>query len=102
MGMLFLLLALPSLTGAQTAFGRILVFRTSLSDPGNTFELTGLQSTPPYDALDPLLVPGAPYAKGGNHGRMTPRGLHTRACFGACGEFLLLPSRNPARTFLPA
>ena len=52
---------------AQTTFGRIVVFGTSLSDPGNAFALTGIANTPPYDTLDPLLVPGAPYDKGGHH-----------------------------------
>lgn len=52
---------------AQTTFGRIVVFGTSLSDPGNAFALTGVANTPPYDTLGPLLVPGAPYDKGGHH-----------------------------------
>jgi len=62
-----LLLALPGWAAAQTTFSRIVVFGTSLSDPGNVFALTGMQSTPPYGTLDPLLIPGAPYAKGGHH-----------------------------------
>jgi phospholipase/lecithinase/hemolysin len=52
---------------AQGSFGRIVVFGTSLSDPGNAFALRGAASTPPDYHLDPLLVPGAPYATGGLH-----------------------------------
>lgn len=67
----------PSWTVAQMTFERIVVFGTSISDPGNAFALLshtshGLtliqpQNTPPYDTLDELLIPGAPYAKGGHH-----------------------------------
>src|SRR5204863_1963226 len=45
----------------------IVVFGTSLSDPGNAFALVGDQSTPPDFMLNPLLIPSAPYAKGGHH-----------------------------------
>ncbi len=63
------LLLIPNWAGAQTTFGRIVVFGTSLSDPGNAFALRGIQHTPPYEMLDPLLlIPGSyPYAKGGHH-----------------------------------
>jgi phospholipase/lecithinase/hemolysin len=66
---LVLMLLLPSWAAAQTTFGRIVVFGTSLSDSGNAFALRGTQHTPPYDKLDPVfLTPGAfPYAKGGHH-----------------------------------
>jgi phospholipase/lecithinase/hemolysin len=72
-------LVLPSVAGAQMSFNHIVVFGTSLSDPGNAFSLLahpvaglpldyeGIQNTPPYDTLDESLVPGAPYAKGGHH-----------------------------------
>jgi outer membrane lipase/esterase len=51
---------------------RIVVFGTSLSDPGNAFALTGVNLTPPDYGMDtPLelltLIPDAPYARGGNH-----------------------------------
>lgn len=62
-----LFLALPGWAIAQTAYDGIVVFGTSLSDPGNVFALTGEQSTPPYNTLDPLIIPSAPYAKGGHH-----------------------------------
>lgn len=62
-----MLLLIPAWGAAQASFERIVVFGTSLSDPGNAFALTGRQSTPPYDTLDPFLVPGAPYARGGHH-----------------------------------
>jgi phospholipase/lecithinase/hemolysin len=52
---------------AQSTYGRIVVFGTSLSDPGNAFELWGVTNTPPDYLVDPLLVPSAPYARGGQH-----------------------------------
>jgi len=52
---------------AQSRFSGIVVFGTSLSDPGNAFALSGDASTPPDFTLNPLLVPSAPYAKGGHH-----------------------------------
>src|SRR4051812_6016404 len=60
-------LATPQLASAQSRYSGIVVFGTSLSDPGNAFALRGEQSTPPDFALDPLLVPSAPYAGGGHH-----------------------------------
>ena len=54
-------------TAAQGPFGRIVVFGTSLSDSGNAFALKGGTNTPPDYLLDPLLVPSAPYARGGHH-----------------------------------
>jgi phospholipase/lecithinase/hemolysin len=67
MSLLALLVMVPSLVEAEVSFSRIVVFGTSLSDSGNAFALTGQASTPPYDSLDPFLVPDAPYAKGGHH-----------------------------------
>jgi phospholipase/lecithinase/hemolysin len=52
---------------AQSRFSGIVVFGTSLSDPGNAFALTGDAGTPPDFTLSPLLIPSAPYAKGGHH-----------------------------------
>jgi len=58
----------PSLpSAAQSPFSRIVVFGTSLSDPGNAFALHGGTNTPPDYIFDPLLVPAAPYARGGHH-----------------------------------
>ena len=67
MGLVALVLLTPCWAAAQTTFGRIVVFGTSLSDPGNAFALSGQMNTPPYDALDLFLVPDAPYARGGHH-----------------------------------
>jgi phospholipase/lecithinase/hemolysin len=67
MSLLALVLLAPGFAAAQTTFGRIIVFGTSLSDPGNAFALIGQMSIPPYDTLDTFLVPDAPYAKGGHH-----------------------------------
>lgn len=62
-----LLLAAPGWAAAQSRFTGIVVFGTSLSDSGNAFVLVGDASTPPDFALSPLLIPSAPYAKGGHH-----------------------------------
>ena len=74
-----LVLALPGVASANMIFGSIVVFGTSLSDPGNAFTLLAhppagqsvagnvSQNKPPYDTLDESLVPSAPYAKGGHH-----------------------------------
>ena len=74
-----LTLGLPIVATAQLTFSSIVVFGTSLSDPGNAFTLlahpaanfnlggNAPQNTPPYDTLDESLVPSAPYAKGGHH-----------------------------------
>ena len=57
----------PVRTAARASFTHIVVFGTSLSDSGNAFALRGATSTPPDYQLDPLLVPGAPFARGGLH-----------------------------------
>lgn len=63
-----LALAMPAFTvSAQSRFSGIVVFGTSLSDSGNAYALVGDQSTPPDFTLNPLLVPSAPYARGGHH-----------------------------------
>jgi phospholipase/lecithinase/hemolysin len=64
---LCLLLAAPLSAAAQSRFSGIVVFGTSLSDSGNAFVLLGDQSTPPDFTLNPLLIPSAPYARGGHH-----------------------------------
>ncbi len=48
-------------------YSGIVVFGTSLSDSGNAFALHGDANTPPDYLVDALLVPSAPYAKGGHH-----------------------------------
>lgn len=61
------LLAAPSAATAQSSFSGIVVFGTSLSDPGNAFALNGAAGTPHDFQTNPLLIPSAPYAKGGHH-----------------------------------
>src|SRR5215211_4626435 len=51
----------------RAPYSAMIVFGTSLSDSGNAFALRGGTNTPPDYGLDPLLVPGAPYARGGHH-----------------------------------
>ena len=61
-------LGMPGLSGQERAtYSAIVVFGTSLSDAGNAFALRGGTNTPPNYMLDPLLVPAAPYARGGHH-----------------------------------
>ncbi|NIA01491.1 MAG: GDSL family lipase, partial [Planctomycetia bacterium] len=56
--LLGVVLGAPAL--ADPDYSNIVIFGDSLSDPGNAFVLTGQTSRPPYD-----LIPGAPYARGG-------------------------------------
>lgn len=60
-------LLVPIWATAQITFDKIVVFGTSLSDPGNAFALTKQISTPPYSTLDQFLIPDAPYAIDGHH-----------------------------------
>jgi phospholipase/lecithinase/hemolysin len=64
---LALLLTGPGRAWAQSPYSGIVVFGTSLSDPGNAFVLLGDQNTPADFDLNPLLIPSRPYAKGGHH-----------------------------------
>ena len=58
----------PSLSAQQHApYSGIVVFGTSLSDSGNAYALRGGTSTPPDYDLNPLLIPNAPYTRGGHH-----------------------------------
>jgi phospholipase/lecithinase/hemolysin len=66
-GLLAFALVAPEWAAAQAPFGRIVVFGTSLSDPGNAFALAGGTNTPPDYDNDPFLVPNTPYARGGHH-----------------------------------
>lgn len=60
--------AVPTVSAQRPApYSGIVVFGTSLSDPGNAFALRGGTSTPPDYDLNPLLIPDAPYARGGHH-----------------------------------
>ena len=54
-------------TAAQAPFARIVAFGASLSDSGNAFALRGGTNTAPDYQVDPLLVPSAPYSRGGHH-----------------------------------
>jgi hypothetical protein len=64
---LALVFAAQGPAAAQSRFSGIVVFGTSLSDPGNAFVLVGDANTPPDFMLSPLLIPSAPYARGGHH-----------------------------------
>ena len=66
-GCVMLVLAMPGRALAQPPYSGIVVFGTSLSDSGNAFALRGGANTPPDYLLDALLVPSAPYARGGHH-----------------------------------
>jgi len=67
LGGLALVLSAPGRAAAQQAYDGIVVFGTSLSDSGNAFALRGGANTPPDYVVDPLLIPSAPYARGGHH-----------------------------------
>lgn len=67
LGCLSLTLPAGDQPAAQARYSRIVVFGTSLSDPGNAFALVGGTNTPPDYLTDPFLVPSAPYARGGHH-----------------------------------
>jgi phospholipase/lecithinase/hemolysin len=60
-------LAAPRPVAAQSSYSGIVVFGTSLSDPGNAFALNGAAGTPHDFMMNPLLIPSAPYARGGHH-----------------------------------
>jgi phospholipase/lecithinase/hemolysin len=79
-----LVLSMPGSASAQLGFSSIVVFGTSVSDPGNAYMLlaqpvagmhqegSAIQGNLPYDRprndmQDASLVFGAPYAKGGHH-----------------------------------
>lgn len=66
-GILALALTAPLWAAAQAPYARIVVFGTSLSDPGNAFALAGGVNTPPNYLQDIFMVPNAPYAQGGHH-----------------------------------
>lgn len=51
----------------KAPFDRLVVFGTSLSDPGNAFALAGNVNTPPDYSVDMFLVPDRPFARGGHH-----------------------------------
>ncbi len=67
LGGLALVLSAPGRAAAQPPYDGIVVFGTSLSDSGNAFALRGGANTPPDYVVDPLLIPSAPYARGGHH-----------------------------------
>ena len=60
-------LAPPQRISARPAFSGIVVFGTTLSDPGNGFVLLGENGTPPDYDIGPSLIPTVPYARGGHH-----------------------------------
>ncbi|MGI8672992.1 MAG: SGNH/GDSL hydrolase family protein [Luteitalea sp.] len=66
-GGLALALTATGRVAAQPQYDGIVVFGTSLSDSGNAFALRDGTNTPPDYLVDLLLIPGAPYAKGGHH-----------------------------------
>jgi phospholipase/lecithinase/hemolysin len=62
-----LVVAVPRAASAQDGPSHIVVFGASLSDSGNAFALRGGSNTAPDYSVDPLLVPGRPYSRGGHH-----------------------------------
>jgi phospholipase/lecithinase/hemolysin len=65
---IFLLLSMKFTSAAERQqYSSLIVFGTSLSDSGNAFALRGGTNTPPDYDLNPLLIPNAPYTRGGHH-----------------------------------
>jgi phospholipase/lecithinase/hemolysin len=52
---------------AQDIAPTVIVFGDSLSDPGNGFAFVKTNATPPDYGMNALLIPSAPYARGGHH-----------------------------------
>lgn len=52
---------------AQDIAATVIVFGDSLSDPGNGFAFVKTNATPPDYGMNALLIPSAPYARGGHH-----------------------------------
>jgi phospholipase/lecithinase/hemolysin len=65
--LLALAVAAPIHAEPQPVFDRIVVFGTSLSDPGNAFAMVGGTNVPPDYSVNPFLVPDRPYVRGGHH-----------------------------------
>lgn len=61
---LLFLAALFSASSSANEYSTIVGFGDSLTDTGNKFVDTGLLNTPPYDLLNPFLLPDGPYARG--------------------------------------
>lgn len=59
--------AVPAPAAAQPNAVTFVVFGDSLSDPGNGFALLRENATPPDYGMTALLIPNAPYARGGHH-----------------------------------
>jgi phospholipase/lecithinase/hemolysin len=66
-GLLAIALLIPNGAFAETDFNKIVVFGTSLSDPGNFFAETHDVNVPPGYDLDGFFVPDSAYAIGGHH-----------------------------------
>jgi phospholipase/lecithinase/hemolysin len=62
-----LLLFASSSTAFAQGSSQVVVFGDSLSDPGNGFSFVKSSATPPDYMLNSLLIPSAPYARGGHH-----------------------------------
>jgi phospholipase/lecithinase/hemolysin len=95
-----LLLALPKTAAGQSVPSQVVVFGDSLSDTGNGFVFVGTSSTPPDYGMNQLLIPDAPYARGGHHltngatwieQLVRPRGLarSARPAFGSSSPYAM-------------
>jgi outer membrane lipase/esterase len=66
-GLLAITLLTPNGAFAEIDFNKIVVFGTSLLDPGNIFAETHEVNVPPGYDLDENLIPNSAYAIGGHH-----------------------------------
>lgn len=67
LGVAILVAVAPASLRGRQQFEHLVIFGTSLSDPGNAFALVGGNNTPPGYDLDPFLVPFETYPRGGHH-----------------------------------
>lgn len=61
------LAAAGSPTAATATSESLVVFGTSLSDPGNAYVFTGGTNVPPEYSVDAFKIPNRPYDRGGHH-----------------------------------
>ncbi len=95
-----LVFAAAGWAGAQAPPPGLVIFGTSLSDPGNAYALIGEQGTPPDYMMGPLLIPTVPYARGGHHLSNGPTWVEQYGRSVGLGENVrpALASANPGAT----
>ena len=93
-----LVLLAPVSLGARQDFDQLVVFGTSLSDPGNAFALAGGNNTPPAYVLDEFLVPFFMYPRGGHHASNGATWIEQLALALGLADNAQAAFRSPGRT----